>query len=788
MLAAPTNVCFVGAELDRVVAANYNRRHLTILDLGLRAHRCTRPSDGRSTPCDRHRHSSGGPVSREISELRAGIVGNGFHRRRPRRCAPPARRRGHRSRGLDARACGGEANRAGLEAYEALLADERVDVVHLTTPNHLHYPQVKQALEAGQARRLREAPRAARRRSRPSSSSSRRRAASCTARTSTSASTRCAAGAGARSAPARWEGLERPRRLPPGLARYCRPTGTGASSPRRPAGSAPSATSARTGSISRSSSRARGSWRSSPTWRPRSRSGSGRRARSRPSRQRDDVEREDAPMTTEDIAHILLRYEGGARGSLVVSQVCAGRKNSPRYQVDGSRAPWRGTRAPRGALARPPRRARTSSSSAIRRSCTRRPRARHTCRSPPRGLRRHVPRALPRRLRGRSPRRPPGRSGLPDLRATATSENVLCDAVALSERRGSERWVEVTSEARLADRSVPRPDARGGRRLGLGEGFQMLEVACWPPAAARTRRYARREPHRRRARRRRRVHAIFERPGSRSRRSPTTRTTSTPTPSARGGKRHLRKVIDAAQALGVAIVGTFVGRDKTRTIPENLERVQEGLAAARRLRGRARRDDRDRELPDDLQRRRVAGREQPGLLACDLGRDVLHRSRPRASAQPRSITSRLADDRLRAGRLRLRDRIVHVHAKDLEIDRDGLYRHGTLSGGIGWQVPRLPGLGEVRWDRFLAALYATGYDHVCLDRARGPDASRVTEELVKRGFLSPAMSCAPYLHVAGVEHELDPRGGTGRGERALPLLEGHRPRDERLEVDASASR
>jgi hypothetical protein len=35
MLAAPTNVCFVGANLDRIVAANYNRRHLTILDLGL---------------------------------------------------------------------------------------------------------------------------------------------------------------------------------------------------------------------------------------------------------------------------------------------------------------------------------------------------------------------------------------------------------------------------------------------------------------------------------------------------------------------------------------------------------------------------------------------------------------------------------------------------------------------------------------------------------------------------------------------------------------------------------
>jgi gluconolactonase len=35
-LAAPTNICFVGSELDRVVAANYNRRHLSILDVDFR--------------------------------------------------------------------------------------------------------------------------------------------------------------------------------------------------------------------------------------------------------------------------------------------------------------------------------------------------------------------------------------------------------------------------------------------------------------------------------------------------------------------------------------------------------------------------------------------------------------------------------------------------------------------------------------------------------------------------------------------------------------------------------
>ncbi len=52
----------------------------------------------------------------------------------------------------------------------------------------------------------------------------------------------------------------------------------------------------------------------------------------------DDVEREDAEMTTEDVAHILLRFDGGARGSVVVSQVSAGRRNSLRFEVDGSDA------------------------------------------------------------------------------------------------------------------------------------------------------------------------------------------------------------------------------------------------------------------------------------------------------------------------------------------------------------------------------------------------------------------------------------------------------------------
>jgi predicted dehydrogenase len=46
----------------------------------------------------------------------------------------------------------------------------------------------------------------------------------------------------------------------------------------------------------------------------------------------------DQPIKTEDYASILLRYENGARGVLTVSQVSAGRKNRLYYEIDGSKA------------------------------------------------------------------------------------------------------------------------------------------------------------------------------------------------------------------------------------------------------------------------------------------------------------------------------------------------------------------------------------------------------------------------------------------------------------------
>ena len=41
-------------------------------------------------------------------------------------------------------------------------------------------------------------------------------------------------------------------------------------------------------------------------------------------------------IRTEDVATILLRFQGGARGSVAISQLSAGRKNSLQYEIDGS--------------------------------------------------------------------------------------------------------------------------------------------------------------------------------------------------------------------------------------------------------------------------------------------------------------------------------------------------------------------------------------------------------------------------------------------------------------------
>jgi sugar phosphate isomerase/epimerase len=64
---------------------------------------------------------------------------------------------------------------------------------------------------------------------------------------------------------------------------------------------------------------------------------------------------------------------------------------------------------------------------------------------------------------------------------------------------------------------------------------------------------------------------------------------------------------------------------------------------------------------------------------------------------------------------------------------------------MGWQVPRLPGLGDVDWGRFIAALYSVGYDYV-ISIEHEDRAFEKTGDLVKRGFLVARDALKPYIH------------------------------------------
>jgi predicted dehydrogenase len=152
------------------------------------------------------------------------------------------------------------------------------------------------------------------------------------------------------------------------------------------------------------------------------------------------VERQDATMSTEDLAHILVRFRGGARGSCVVSQVAAGRKNAVSFEVDGASGSlaWNGERPeelwlgrrdePNGLLLRNP--ALMSSEAA---AATQLP-AGHA-----EGFAdtfRELYRAVYRAVSAGEPG-----DDYPTFRAGHV-ENVLAEAVALS--NSERRWVEVT--------------------------------------------------------------------------------------------------------------------------------------------------------------------------------------------------------------------------------------------------------------------------------------------------------------------------------------------------------
>ncbi len=209
---------------------------------------------------------------------------------------------------------------------------------------------------------------------------------------------------------------------------------------------------------------------------------------------------------------------------------------------------------------------------------------------------------------------------------------------------------------------------------------------------------------------------------------------------------HLKKVIDgAALVMDNPIVGTFAGRDKDKTVAENMDEFGKVWPDIVNYAG-----DKGVKIAIENCPMIFSNDEWPGgnnlATTPKIWRqmfEIIPDDNFGLNLDPSHLVWLMIDPN-RVIREFI-DRIFHVHAKDLEIDREGLYENGTLSLGMGWQIPRLPGLGEVDWGRFLSTLYRFGYDYV-VSIEHEDRKFEGTEELVMRGFMISRDILKPYLY------------------------------------------
>lgn len=279
-------------------------------------------------------------------------------------------------------------------------------------------------------------------------------------------------------------------------------------------------------------------------------------------------------------------------------------------------------------------------------------------------------------------------------------------------------------------------------------GFTAIEIACWPASSGDTRRYAGTSHID--------VDGITDDRASEIADSMSSRGLEVsglgyyPNPlhpdddHARMVIEHLKKVILAAGKMGVPVVNTFVGADRSLTQDENWEKAK---SVWPQILSHA-----------EDQGVRIAIENCPMIFSKDewpSGHNLAYNPRIwrrmfeewgdviGLNFDPSHLIWLMID--IEAAIYEFGERFYHFQAKDVMIDYEGLYDNGTLSSGIGWQIPRLPGLGHVDWAVVFSALYRVGYDGAIIIEHEDHDFEE-TEELVKRGFLIARDVLQPYIH------------------------------------------
>ncbi len=179
---------------------------------------------------------------------------------------------------------------------------------------------------------------------------------------------------------------------------------------------------------------------------------------------------------------------------------------------------------------------------------------------------------------------------------------------------------------------------------------------------------------------------------------------------------HIKKVIDASALLGVGIMNTFIGRDQTKTIDENWPRfLKTWKPVIERAEGKGVKVCIEN-CPMSFTRD-----EWPGGKNLAVSPRVWRRmfeDIPNANFGLNYDPSHLVWQKMDYIKP-LRDfasRIFHVHAKDARLDQERLDDVGLLAYPAEYHTPKLPGLGEINWGRFMSVLSGTGYQGaVCVE-------------------------------------------------------------------------
>ncbi len=204
---------------------------------------------------------------------------------------------------------------------------------------------------------------------------------------------------------------------------------------------------------------------------------------------------------------------------------------------------------------------------------------------------------------------------------------------------------------------------------------------------------------------------------------------------------HLKKVMAASAKLGVNMVTTFIGRDQTRTVEENLELFKEIWPPLIRY--------------AEEQGVKVAiencpmlfGREQwPGgqnlATSPRIWREmfaIIPSPNFGINYDPSHFVWQMMD--YIRPLYEFKDRIFHVHFKDIKLYPEKLNDVGIMAYPLEYMAPKLPGLGDVDWGRFVSALTDIGYDgYACIeveDRAFEGSREKVLDSLrISRRYMS----------------------------------------------------